>query len=545
MTPTGSFAALQRDGYAGKRLGRFEVLCKLGAGGMSEVFLAWQKGVAGFQRAVVLKRILEAVRRQEDFLRMFVKEAKITSSMSHGGIAHLYELSHEDDELFMVMEFVPGATLVEVAKACHLAREPIPIGFTLAVVRDTAQALQYAHTFVDATGRPRSIIHRDVAEKNIMVAFDGTTKLLDFGIARQMGQSPMTQVGTVKGTAGYMSPEQVRGEKLDGRTDVFSLGVVLHECLTGQRLFRRNTLAEEIKALLEAPIPAPSQKNREVTISIDSVVMKALSRDREHRFATSREMWEALESTGGAMLWDKEKRAAFMQRHFARRQADITQMLGDPAATNLDELLPESNGRSTRDDLMTVSKRHPEKPGIEERTVEVLASTGKPPPPVPSPRPPPVSHRRTEPEMVAAAISPVPRRLSGDVQQGYQGIDQKTVTAGGQTDPGNTVEGERTASVRPHVPIDHSDQPTAAEPRPHADPSTMLDDQSLTSDLDSASESDPNTIGLDSSSVVVEPQSGRRPVRTAVRQQQQLLMWIAIASGLVLGLVLAAFLVFG
>src|SRR5581483_2747076 len=208
-------------------------MCKLGSGGMSEVFLAWQQAVGGFKRPVVVKRILESVKRNEEFLRMFVKEAKITAALSHGGIAHLYELVHEDDELFMVMEFVPGATLVEVARACHVAHEPIPIGFSMSVLRDTATALHYAHTFVDPAGRSRPIIHRDIAEKNIMVGLDGAMKLLDFGIARQLDVEGRTQVGTVKGTAGYMSPEQVRGEKLDARSDLFSLGVVLHECLTG------------------------------------------------------------------------------------------------------------------------------------------------------------------------------------------------------------------------------------------------------------------------------------------------------------------------
>ncbi|MBK7862806.1 MAG: serine/threonine protein kinase [Archangiaceae bacterium] len=261
---TADFPALEREGYTGKKLGRFEVMAKLGVGGMSEVFLAWQKAVGGFARPVVLKRISESVKRNEEFLRMFVKEAKITSALNHSGIAHLYELVHEDDELFMVMEFVPGATLVEVARACHQSKEPIPIGFTTSVIRDTALALQYAHTFTDATGKSRPVIHRDVAEKNIMVALDGAVKLLDFGIARQTDTPGLTQAGTVKGTAGYMSPEQVRGEKLDGRTDVFSLGVVLHECLTGQRLFRRNSLSEEVQALLEATIAPPSAKNREI-----------------------------------------------------------------------------------------------------------------------------------------------------------------------------------------------------------------------------------------------------------------------------------------
>ena len=361
-----AFAVLAKDEFTGKQFGRFEVLCKLGEGGMSEVFLAWQKSVGGFRRPVVLKRILESIRHDKEFLRMFVQEAKITSGLSHGNIASLHDLANEANELFMVIEFVPGATLVEVAKACAIAREEIPIGLTLAAVRDVALALHYAHNFKDPSGRSRPVIHRDIAEKNIMVSLDGTTKLLDFGIARQQGRKGMTQVGMVKGTAGYMSPEQVRGEELDGRTDVFSLGVVLHECLTGHRLFRRDTRIDEVHALLNDPIAAPSQRNRKVSLELDSVVMKALSRDRNHRFANAREVALALDRAAGPQLWDVEQRAAFIQKHFADRQSQIQQLLGDPSRTDSGDLMDDSGpGTQTvtrppvaaRDTRRTVSVR--------------------------------------------------------------------------------------------------------------------------------------------------------------------------------------------
>jgi serine/threonine protein kinase len=336
---------LGKDEFTGKQFGRFEVLCKLGEGGMSQVFLAWQKSVGGFRRAVVLKRILSSIRKDRSFLKMFLQEAKITSGLTHGNIATLHDLSHEGTELFMVIEFVPGATLVEVAKACTLAKEPIPIGLTVAVVRDVALALHYAHTFKDNVGRNRPVIHRDVAEKNIMVSFDGTTKLLDFGIAQQQGRQGHTQIGMVKGTAGYMSPEQVKGEPLDGRTDVFSLGVVLHECLTGQRLFRRSSQADEVDALLNDPIPAPSAKNRAVSLDLDAVVLKALSRQREHRFANAREMALAIDRCSSRQMWDAEQRSIFIQRHFVARQKQIEGLLGNPGSTDLGDLLDdETNG---------------------------------------------------------------------------------------------------------------------------------------------------------------------------------------------------------
>jgi serine/threonine protein kinase len=329
---------LVKDAWSGKKLGRFEVICKLGAGGMSEVFLAWQRGVGGFKRPVVLKRILDTVKAQDDFVQMFVREAKIMSALTHGSIAQLHDLSEENGELFMIMEFVPGATLVEVARACLNASESIPIGLTLAVVRETALALHYAHTFKDAVGRPRPVIHRDIAEKNIMLSLDGKTKLLDFGIARQQGRTSHTQVGTVKGTAGYMSPEQVKGEALDGRTDVFSLGIVLHECLTGQRLFKAATRQDEIQALLEGAIPLPSSKNRGISPALDAVVMKALSRDRNGLYATAHEFAHAFDRLAGIDVWSEAQRADFMQRHFEKRRKQIASFIGDPSMSESGEV---------------------------------------------------------------------------------------------------------------------------------------------------------------------------------------------------------------
>src|SRR5690349_9617504 len=162
---TASTLPLAVDQYSGRKLGKYEIICRLSTGGMSVIFLAFQRGLAGFRKFVVLKQILPDIKGEEQFVRMFLEEAKITAAFTHPNIAQVYDLDIQEGELFLAMEFVPGATLVEVAKACYAAKEPIPIGFTLAVVRDTALALHYAHTFTDPAGRSQQIIHRDVAEK--------------------------------------------------------------------------------------------------------------------------------------------------------------------------------------------------------------------------------------------------------------------------------------------------------------------------------------------------------------------------------------------
>lgn len=310
-----------------RRLGKYEVLCRLSTGGMSEIYLAHQTGLAGFNKLVVLKTILPDIGGEEDFVRMFLDEARTTAAFNHPNIAQVYELGTDDGQLFMAMEFVQGCTLVEMARACRAAREAIPIGFTLAAVRDTALALHYAHNFTDARGRKQIVIHRDVAEKNIMVTYEGVTKLLDFGIAKALGRSGRTSVGMVKGTSGYMSPEQIRGEPLDGRSDIFALGVVAHECLTGLRLFHGKSAEEGMMAALKENVVPPSKWNPQVPPAVDAVVLKALQRDREARFATALEFAREIDRVGHGLTWHPEQSGELVLKFFNDRRAETRRLL--------------------------------------------------------------------------------------------------------------------------------------------------------------------------------------------------------------------------
>jgi serine/threonine protein kinase len=320
---------LAPDRYTGRKLGKYEVLCQLSSGGMSQIFLAFQRGHAGFRKLVVLKQILPDIKADEDIVQMFLDEAKITAAFSHPHIAQVYDLDTQDGELFLAMEFVPGATLIEVARACRDANEAIPIGLSLMAVRDTALALHYAHTFRDPVGRIRQVIHRDVAEKNIMVTHEGLTKLLDFGIAKAVGRITRTAAGKVKGTSGYMSPEQIRGEELDPRSDLFSLGVVLHECLTGMRLYYDKDPEAGMLAVFKAAPPPPSEGNPEIRPELDEVVLKSLAHARDDRFATALEFARAIERVSGRELWHPEESAEFMTRHFDRRRQQTAELLED------------------------------------------------------------------------------------------------------------------------------------------------------------------------------------------------------------------------
>ncbi len=313
-------------------MGNYEVLCRLSTGGMAEIFLASKRGLAGFHKPVVLKKILPDIQGQEEFVQMFLDEAKVTAAFNHPHIAQVFDLDVAQGELFLAMEFVPGATLIEVARACRSAQESMPVGFGLAAVRDTALALHYAHTYTDPLGDPSPVIHRDVAEKNIMVTYEGVTKLLDFGIAKNLAGASRTQVGMVKGTSGYMSPEQIRGEPLDARSDLFSLGVVLHECLTGMRLFPGKAPMAVAQAVLRAPIPEPSRVNKAIPPGLDAIVLKALARRREDRYATTLEFARELERAVGPLIWLPEKSGELLRRLFAERREQTRQLLASGRA---------------------------------------------------------------------------------------------------------------------------------------------------------------------------------------------------------------------
>lgn len=321
------------DPASGRTLGKYEVLCRLSAGGMSEIFLAFQKGLGGFRKLVVLKQILPDISGEEEFVRMFLDEAKITAAFAHPNIAQVFDLDVQEGTLFLAMEFVQGATLVEIAKACRQQNQPIPLGLTLAAVRDTALALNYAHTFTDPSGKFRQVIHRDVAEKNVMVNYEGVTKLLDFGIAKHLGKASRTTVGMVKGTSGYMSPEQILGEQLDPRSDLFSLGVVLHECMTGMRLFHGKTAEDGMIAPLREEIPLPSRQNKAVTPELDAVALRALAKRRDDRYATTLEFARALERAAGALLWHPEQCGEFVSKLFFARREETRVLLSRAQST--------------------------------------------------------------------------------------------------------------------------------------------------------------------------------------------------------------------
>ncbi|TSC23078.1 serine/threonine-protein kinase [Corallococcus sp. Z5C101001] len=326
------------------------MLTQLTVGGMAELFLGYTSGPGGFRKYVVIKRILPDARSNDQFVRMFLDEARITAAFNHPNIAQVFDLGEEDDGLYLAMEFIGGQNLNQVTSACLKKRQPVPLAFTLSVARDVCLALHYAHTFTSPGGEASPVIHRDVAQKNIMVTYDGTVKLLDFGIAKAKNSLERTSVGTVKGTTGYMSPEQVRGDPLDGRSDLFSVGVVMHELITGERLFAGKTERDEMVKILEDSIPWPSVLLPHVSEDISRVVMRALERNVDRRYASGRDMARAIEKAAGGKLMDAEQRAALMKGLFAERMAATRSLLESADVTTSSQVLASAKRALQKDD---------------------------------------------------------------------------------------------------------------------------------------------------------------------------------------------------
>ncbi len=277
--------------------GRYKVLFPLGAGGMAEVFLAQDAGaaeVAGAERLVVIKRVLPALALDEQFIAMFLNEARISTRLNHPNIAHVYEVGQQDGTYYLAMEFIHGADLGAILRRSAEARLTPPLAALIA--SRAAGALHHAHQLSDLQGAPLGVVHRDVSPQNIRVSFEGVVKVLDFGIAKATTNADSTQSGILKGKYPYMSPEQLDGLPLDGRSDVFALGIVLHEMICCRRLFKRESTVQTLKEVAQGVIPRPSEvAGVPIAPELDAIVMRALERDRDRRFQSARELQRQLD----------------------------------------------------------------------------------------------------------------------------------------------------------------------------------------------------------------------------------------------------------
>jgi serine/threonine protein kinase len=278
-----------------ERFGPYTVYERLGAGGMATVDRATIDIGAGVIREVALKRLLPQLADDKMFIEDFIREAKLASQLDHPNIVHIYELGQAEDTYFIAMELVRGQPLMQLMKAAHAAQRPAPIGVVVALLSQLTSALEYASSGRGLYGQRLEIIHRDLTPSNLIVTDDGRIKIIDFGVAKAMSGKFMTNTGLIKGKLGYMSPEALTATGLDARTDLFSVGVVAWELLTGTRLFRGVNEYEVISKIQRLEIEPPSHYNRACPVDLDVIVLTALSRAREHRWADATAMREALD----------------------------------------------------------------------------------------------------------------------------------------------------------------------------------------------------------------------------------------------------------
>src|SRR5215471_13859635 len=279
----------------GAKLGRYEILGKLAAGGMAIVYVARAHGVTGFERLVAIKVLHSNLAHEEEFIKMFLDEARLAASIRHPNVVPTIDISDaEKAGYFIVMEYIEGDHLGQLLSSANKAAEKLPIRVTLRVICDALGGLGAAHDLVDEQGRSQNLVHRDVSPHNIMVGRDGVARLTDFGVAKAEDRLTHTRDGQVKGKLAYMAPEQAASGTTDTRSDLFSMGVILWECLTGTRLMRAESTGATLHKLLHGEIPKPSSVDPGLE-PLDPVLEKALARDPEQRFQTAEAFARAIE----------------------------------------------------------------------------------------------------------------------------------------------------------------------------------------------------------------------------------------------------------
>jgi TonB family protein len=275
--------------------GDYRLLERIAVGGMAEVWKARKRGVEGFQKTVAIKRILPHLTDSSDFVTMFIDEAKLAAQLDHNNIIHIYDLGKAGDDYYIAMEFVEGKDLRSILNQARQKAQPLPMGLALLVASRLASALDYAHRKKDFDGRELGLVHRDVSPQNVLISHEGEIKLCDFGIVKAVTKASKTQMGALKGKLQYMSPEQAWGRPVDARSDIFSLGSILFEMLTGRRLFAGESEMSVLESVREGRIQAPRDLDARLPLEINTLVLKALGKEPADRFASAGEMQREIE----------------------------------------------------------------------------------------------------------------------------------------------------------------------------------------------------------------------------------------------------------
>lgn len=367
---------------------------------MAEIYLARVAGAEGFSKLVVVKRLLDKLAPDPEFVQMFLDEARINARLSHSNIVQVLELGEVDGQYFMAMEYVSGLSVAQVGRLATQRLGEVPQGVACGIVTQSCAGLHHAHQTKLPDGSNMGIIHRDVSPQNLLLTFEGYVKVVDFGIAKAEGRATQTRAGLVKGKFAYMSPEQCLGEEIDRRTDIFALGIVLFELCTARRLFKRGSTYETYDAIVRCEVPPPSSVSTSVHAAVEAVILKALAKKKQDRFATAEEMQEELEVAmrKAGLSGSPLHLSRFLEQNFAaeiREQEQLIRRVESGELAQPEHLHDAENSQIARnfqeveDDQATVvaEGRHPTAP----------AAPGPPPGAPRSGAPPPIPSLKVSP----------------------------------------------------------------------------------------------------------------------------------------------------
>jgi eukaryotic-like serine/threonine-protein kinase len=342
-------------------IGKYRLLAELGHGGMAQVYLALSKGVAGFNKLVVVKVIHTDLAEDPDFVRMFLEEARLAARLNHPNVVQTNEVDHDGKRYFIAMEYLEGQTLNRIFN--RMGRDPklLPLGHRLRLVADALAGLHYAHELCDFDGTALEVVHRDITPHNIFVSYSGQVKVVDFGIAKALNSNVQTQSGVLKGKVSYMAPEQARGERVDRRADIFSVGMILWQVATGKRLYRDMTELAVIQKICNGEVPKVSEIAPFVPPRLQAIIDRALAPHRDERYATAVELQTDIEAYLDATNAKASSReiGALVADHFAEERAEIKAIIEDQLRQEVQEAsihaLPKlepstGSGTSTRQD---------------------------------------------------------------------------------------------------------------------------------------------------------------------------------------------------
>ncbi len=330
------------------KLGKYELLMPLAAGGMARIYIGRSTGIGSFERHVVLKLITPEREKDETAVQMFLDEARLAASLNHQNVAQVFEVGEDQGIHYLAMEYVHGQDLRALLAKAGSQGTRIPLELALTVVAGAAAGLNHAHERRASDGTPLGIVHRDVSPSNLMIGYDGSVKLLDFGIAKATARSVQTQSGIIKGKFAYMAPEQCRGRDVDRRSDVFSLGIILYEISTQHRCFRADSDFDTMHRIVTGDVVRPTRLVQGYPPALEAIVMKALSVDAAHRYQSAGLLLEALESFAIASRFSLSTMGLgrFMRDMFGELQEPWLSAPQNPPVVAKESTISSTDGRS-------------------------------------------------------------------------------------------------------------------------------------------------------------------------------------------------------